>query len=199
MLAAFVISAATAGNATAPVWPNQFHAVLLQNRSGDLAMVDLYYDYLNGRNYNLIRPQMDAADTLYDLEYANGSTYYYFPEQEKCSVLQMGVGLLSPTWLGDSGQYVGVRQVDDFICDVWNASDGFLLYYADQKTRLPVYWRFGSGAEFHVMSFEEGVPSTPIDVPIQCKPGPPATMSSFNFTSLASVFGQAARGIGLLP
>ena len=31
-----------------PVWPEQLHAVLLQNRSGALANVDLYYDWPGG-------------------------------------------------------------------------------------------------------------------------------------------------------
>lgn len=31
------------------------HTVLLQNRGGELADVDLYYDYPNGRNLNIIK------------------------------------------------------------------------------------------------------------------------------------------------
>jgi hypothetical protein len=36
-------------------WPPLFHAILKQNRSGDLAAVDLFYDYEGGRNLNIIR------------------------------------------------------------------------------------------------------------------------------------------------
>ena len=70
---------------------------------------------------------MDPNDTLYDIELANGSTFYYFPSQNSCNVLEMGVGILRPTWLADSGEYIGVRQIDDYSCDVWNASNGFLV------------------------------------------------------------------------
>ena len=31
------------------------------------------------------------------------------------------------TWLADSGDYIGVRKIDDYSCDVWNASNGFLV------------------------------------------------------------------------
>ena len=168
-----LLGASAEGNSTAPVWPDQFHAVLLQNRSGDLALVDLYYDWTNGRNYNIVKPQLDVKDTMYDLEYNNGSTFYYFPGKAQCNVIEMGVGILRPTWLGDSGTYLGVETVDDFKCDVWNASNGFAIWYVDQTTRLPVHWRFGGGAEFHVMAWNEGIASPLEPVPMACQPGPP--------------------------
>ena len=49
-----------------PVWPETFHASALQNRSGSLALVDLYYEWGKGRNANLIHKQLGT--TLYDIE-----------------------------------------------------------------------------------------------------------------------------------
>lgn len=49
-----------------PVWPETFHAVAVQNRSGSLALVDLYYEWSKGRNANLIHSQLGT--TLYDIE-----------------------------------------------------------------------------------------------------------------------------------
>jgi hypothetical protein len=104
-----------------PVWPDQFHATLLQNRSNDLALVSLFYDYKNGRNYNLITPQLMPQSTLFDLEYSNGTTFYYFPNKSNktCTSIAMGVGLLRPDWLNGS-KYLGRAWVDDFECDVYN-------------------------------------------------------------------------------
>jgi hypothetical protein len=42
--------------------------VTVQNRTGRLALVDLYYEWGKGRNANLIHSQLDT--TLYDIEYA---------------------------------------------------------------------------------------------------------------------------------
>lgn len=165
-------SAARGGsNSTAPIWPEQFRATLLQNRSNELALVTLYYDNINGRNYNIVRPQMSPTEVMFDLEYANGTTFYWFPGKSSCGLIQMPVGLLRPTWIRDSGRYIGVENVDGFRCDSWNTSNGFAVYYADHLTRLPIYWRFGSGAEFHVLEFEPGVSSPVIQPTAQCKPG----------------------------
>lgn len=49
-----------------PIWPETFHAVAVQNRSGSLALVDLYYEWGKGRNANLIHSQLGT--TLYDIE-----------------------------------------------------------------------------------------------------------------------------------
>lgn len=49
-----------------PVWPETFHAVTIQNRTGRLALVDLYYEWGKGRNANLIHSQLGT--TLYDIE-----------------------------------------------------------------------------------------------------------------------------------
>ena len=101
-----VVAAAEGGNSTAPVWPRQLRATLLQNRSNQLALVTLYYNFDAGRNYNVVVPQLDPAATMYDLEYGNGSTFYWFPGEGRCSLIEMPVGILRPTWIGDSGRSV---------------------------------------------------------------------------------------------
>jgi hypothetical protein len=54
-----------------PVWPDQLHAILLQDRDGELADVDLYYDWPGGRNLNIIKSRSDGS-VLYDNERNNG-------------------------------------------------------------------------------------------------------------------------------
>ena len=44
----------------------------------------------------------------------------------------------------------------------------FTTYYSDRTTLLPVMWRFFDGAEFHIMSFEPGIESNLIHIPIDC-------------------------------
>lgn len=46
---------------------------MFQNRSGHLALVDLWYDFEGGRNLNLIRSQQGR--TLFDVEWNNGTRY----------------------------------------------------------------------------------------------------------------------------
>ena len=54
------------GHPQPPMWPETFHAVAVQNRTGSLALVDLYYEWNKGRNANLIHSQLGT--TLYDIE-----------------------------------------------------------------------------------------------------------------------------------
>ena len=52
-------------------WPDQFHAQIFQNRSDNLALVDLWYDWPGGRNLNLIHSQLGSS--LWDVEWTNGT------------------------------------------------------------------------------------------------------------------------------
>ncbi|GAQ82776.1 hypothetical protein KFL_001240075 [Klebsormidium nitens] len=136
-----------------PVWPDQFHAVCLQNRSGHLALTDLWYDFPGGRNANIIHRQLGS--TTYDIEWTNGTSFFFSDQGGGCRMLHFDVGILRPDWLS-GGQYVGRREKDGFACDVWTKAE-FITYYADVKTGRPVFWQFlGSGAEFHILRFEEG-------------------------------------------
>jgi len=137
------------------IWPDLVHASLLQNRSGALAFVELYYDYIGGRNLNIIKSQLGPL--MYDNERSNGSTYYYFPMNESCSVVDMKVGILRPDWL-HGASYLGQEVVDTFLCDVWqqgeapdNDGTAFVTYYQQVGADVPVRWVFFDGASFEVL------------------------------------------------
>lgn len=56
-----------------PIWPEQFKAVMFQNRTNKLALVQLYYDWKLGANLNLISSQLGSAGPpVWDLEWNNG-------------------------------------------------------------------------------------------------------------------------------
>ena len=67
LLCSCSILADLAGHPLPEPWPETFHAVTVQNRSGSLAIVDLYYEYAKGRNANLIYSQLSGS-TLFDVE-----------------------------------------------------------------------------------------------------------------------------------
>nr|XP_043613949.1 uncharacterized protein At4g14100-like [Erigeron canadensis] len=153
-----ILSASPITNASAPpptptTWPDQFHSILVMNKSGILELIDLWYDWTNGRNFNIIQHQL--GNVLYDLEWNNGTSFYYTLDDDKiCSSAQLEVGILRPNWL-DGATYVGQRKVDGFDCYVWEKAD-FITYYEDVVTRRPVHWVFYTGREAHVMTFEVG-------------------------------------------
>ncbi|XP_020224363.1 uncharacterized protein At4g14100 [Cajanus cajan] len=136
-------------------WPQQFHSVMFMNRTGTLQKLDLWYDWPNGRNFNIIQNQLDHLVT-YDLEWNNGTSFIYTldPSHSKCQVLHLDVGILRPNWL-DGATYLGQQRVDNFLCNVWDKVD-FITYYEDVVTRVPVKWIFYTGYTAHVMTFEVG-------------------------------------------
>lgn len=140
-----------------PRWPLQFHATLLQNRTGNLALVDLWYDWPNGRNFNIIHKQM--GPTIFDLELNDGSQYVWFDDSDGCKTIHQPVGILPPDWLSNA-TYLGLDLKDTFRVDAWAKAPSpskdrmFVHYYADTNTGLPVYWEFFDHASFHVLSFE---------------------------------------------
>ena len=70
-------------------------------------------------------------------------------------VISFEVGILEPAWLA-SATYLGRQSVDGFDTDVWNGGNGFITYYADVITGLPVRWIFFDNAIFDVLTFEHG-------------------------------------------
>ncbi|KAL0425195.1 UNVERIFIED_CONTAM: hypothetical protein Sradi_1054300 [Sesamum radiatum] len=143
--------------ATDPVptpWPLQFHSILFMNNTkGLLQVVDLWYDWPNGRNFNIIQNQLGKK--LYDLEWDNGTSYYYTLDANKeCKIRHFPVGILRPNWL-DGATYLGQVYRDGFLCNVWEKVD-FIWYYEDVATKRPVSWAFFSGMIGHVMTFEVG-------------------------------------------
>ncbi|XP_010466733.1 PREDICTED: uncharacterized protein At4g14100-like [Camelina sativa] len=151
----YLVHSAAAGDdepVPAP-WPEQFHALMLMNKSGSLEIVDLWYDWVNGRNFNIIQKQLGKLK--YDLEWNNGTSFYYSLDQSRtCRTLNFEVGILRPNWL-DGAKYMGQRHVNGFLCNVWEKVE-FLWYYEDVVTKRPVQWIFYTGREAHVMTFEVG-------------------------------------------
>ncbi|KAL0421653.1 UNVERIFIED_CONTAM: hypothetical protein Slati_3188200 [Sesamum latifolium] len=134
-------------------WPLQFHSILFVNYSGSLSLIDLWYDWPNGRNFNIIQDQL--GELLYDLEWNNGTSFFYtLDSNKKCRSAQLEVGILRPNWL-DGAVYLGQETVDGFLCNVWQKVD-FIWYYEDVVTKRPVHWVFYTGRSIHVMTFEVG-------------------------------------------
>ncbi|XP_031400328.1 uncharacterized protein At4g14100-like [Punica granatum] len=137
------------------VWPEQFHALMFMNSSGNLSLIDLWYDWPNGRNFNIIRDQLSTS-LYYDLEWNNGTSFFYRldPASEQCRSVQLEVGILRPNWL-DGATYLGQRRANGFLCNVWEKVD-FIWYYEDVATKRPVQWVFYTGREANVMTYEVG-------------------------------------------
>ncbi|PWA62041.1 transferase, transferring glycosyl group [Artemisia annua] len=134
-------------------WPDQFHSILVMNKSGTLELIDLWYDWTNGRNFNIIQHQL--GNILYDLEWNNGTSFYYTLDSDKtCSSAQLEVGILRPNWL-DGSEYIGQKELNGFLCNVWTKAE-FITYYEDVVSKRPVGWVFYTGREAHVMTFEVG-------------------------------------------
>ncbi|XP_004140560.3 uncharacterized protein At4g14100 [Cucumis sativus] len=134
-------------------WPPQFHSIYVTNFSGVLEITDLWYDWPNGRNFNIVQHQLGTL--LYGIEWNNGTEFLYTLDSSKtCDTIQFEVGLLPPKWL-DGAHYLGQRHVDGFLCNVWEKVD-FIWYYEDVETKIPVYWLFYDGRDAHVMTFEVG-------------------------------------------
>ncbi|XP_026387819.1 uncharacterized protein At4g14100-like [Papaver somniferum] len=134
-------------------WPPQFHSIMIMNNSGTHQIINLWYDYPNGRNFNII--QKHLGELLYDLEWTNGTSYIYtLDSSKKCKTLKFDVGILTPDWL-DGANYLGQQKVDGFLCNVWEKVD-FIWYYEDVVTKRPVHWVFFTGMEAHLMTFEVG-------------------------------------------
>jgi len=124
-------------------WPHQFHSILFMNHSGSLQIIDLWYDWVNGRNFNIIQDQL-SNKVLHDLEWNNGTSFFYTLDSNKeCRTSQLEVGILRPNWL-DGANYLGQRHVDGFLCNVWEKVD-FIWYYEDVVTKRPVHWVFYTG------------------------------------------------------
>ncbi|PWZ13426.1 Uncharacterized protein Zm00014a_004106 [Zea mays] len=151
------------GHPSPTPWPERFHAVLFTNLTNyteastgpPLRVTDLYYDWPRRRNLNLVRHQL-SADPLYDVEWNNGTGFYF--DSKACRVEQFPVGVLPPWWLSGGGaEYVGRRVAGGIDCHVWGKA-GFIFYYEEARTGRPVRWDFVdvTGIQQFVMSFEPG-------------------------------------------
>lgn len=153
---------------SAPSWPMVFHASIVQFRNGTSSLVDLFYDWPKGRNANLIRRQLeDDKNVLFDLEYNNGTSFYFDrskgPEGGSCRTVDMPVGILTPDWLAGA-RYLGTSVVNGFECHGWAKGEGrpatldFVSYFARISDGAPVRWTFhvGEPMEMNVYGFEVG-------------------------------------------
>mmetsp|Transcript_6394 Transcript_6394/g.15295 ORF Transcript_6394/g.15295 Transcript_6394/m.15295 type:complete len:231 (+) Transcript_6394:43-735(+) len=141
---------------TPPVWPQQFTAVLLQNRKDDLSLTELWYDYEGGRNMNLIQSQLNLKGTLYDVEFNNKTSYYYNKEAGTCRTIQFPVGILTPDWLAGA-KYLGQRVIHNITTNGFTKADGFITYFSEAAPPFrPVQWRFFDGATFDVLIWKDG-------------------------------------------
>ncbi|KAJ3678216.1 hypothetical protein LUZ60_002019 [Juncus effusus] len=137
-------------------WPAQFHSELYVNltSTGKLQIDDLYYDWTNGRNLNRLQSQLGSV--LYDVEWDNGTSYYYTKgEGATCQVRKFPVGVLRPDWLSGA-EYLGRAWTGGFECYLWTKVE-FIWYYEEVETGRPVRWDFFDGMTMHVMTWEVGV------------------------------------------
>ena len=168
-----VCNVIAAANPQPPVWPDQFHATLFQNRTGTLALLDLWYDWPGGRNFNIIHTQL--GPTIYDLELNSGKQYVWYDDRQDCKTIRQPVGILTPDWLSNA-TYLGVDKMDTFEVDAWTKTPWptkdrmFIHYYTDRKSGLPVFWQFFDQAEFHVLKFElnKTLPESDWQEPARC-------------------------------
>lgn len=141
-LLVLLVAAPAKADPTPKPWPLQFHSQMYQNRTGKLSIIDLWYDYPNGRNLNLIQKQLGSL--TYDVEHNNGTSYYFDLEAGTCRTMSFPVGILRPDWLSEA-TYVGVEEIDGFKCNVWEKV-AFIRYWENIETGRPVSWKFlGSG------------------------------------------------------
>jgi hypothetical protein len=136
-----------------PVWPQQFMATSLVNRSGALSEVELAYDWPGGRN--LLRIAKQQGSVLWDLEWTNGTSFYFDKQAKTCKLIKMPVGILTPDWMANA-TYLGEETVDGFRCHKWTKVE-FVDYWADATTGYPVRWTFlWDGAQNEVLNFRVG-------------------------------------------
>ncbi|CAA6667822.1 unnamed protein product [Spirodela intermedia] len=92
--------------------------------TGKLVIDDLWYDL-----------------GLYDLEWDNGTSFYYtLGLGGTCRLATFPVGILRPDFLSDAS-YLGRVSTDGFLCNLWQKLD-FIWYYEDVATKRPIRWDF---------------------------------------------------------
>eukprot|EP00197_Chlamydomonas_leiostraca_P010371 CAMPEP_0202860616 /NCGR_PEP_ID=MMETSP1391-20130828/2266_1 /ASSEMBLY_ACC=CAM_ASM_000867 /TAXON_ID=1034604 /ORGANISM="Chlamydomonas leiostraca, Strain SAG 11-49" /LENGTH=203 /DNA_ID=CAMNT_0049539827 /DNA_START=68 /DNA_END=676 /DNA_ORIENTATION=+ len=141
-----------------PVWPEQFHAVLFENRTNRLALVDLWYDWPGKRNLNAIHAQLGTrGGTLMDLEYDNRTSFYWRPKSRTCSTITFEVGILTPDWLSGA-TFLGQATINNMTVNTFTKAD-FITYWSEAAPPYrPVRWLFHtSDGQFEVMEWHEGV------------------------------------------
>ncbi|KAJ4748456.1 transferring glycosyl group transferase [Rhynchospora pubera] len=111
-------------------WPEQFNALLFTNHTLTgtvrLQMNDLWYDWPNRRTMNRIQYQL--GDYLRDVEWNNGTSYYFTNGPTgTCTTRLFPIGVLPPEWL-QGATYLGRTWADGFDCHVYTKVD-FIYYW----------------------------------------------------------------------
>nr|DAD34070.1 TPA_asm: hypothetical protein HUJ06_004710 [Nelumbo nucifera] len=96
-------------------WPHQFHSLLYMNSSGTLQIVDLWYDWPNGRNFNIIQNQLGMSAHVMTFEVGAvledekwQAPVYCFKNEEERNKLQSVIPGGSQKGLADSGAFRGL-------------------------------------------------------------------------------------------
>ncbi|KAF3671029.1 mitochondrial substrate carrier family protein [Capsicum annuum] len=200
------ITASESGDPEPTPWPEQFHSILFNNNTkGNLQITDLWYDWPNGRNFNIIQSQLGKKE--YHVEWDNHTSFHFTLDANKeCRVLHFNVGILRPNWF-EGAKYLGQRYMDGFLCNVWNRVD-HVWYYEDVVTKRPVFWIFINGAGSHVMTFEVGkvLDDPNWQAPVYCfndannkeEISSPLSLVTDNDVSIGRLMGAAAMDVSLL-
>ena len=107
------------------------------------------------------------------------------------------MGVLRPGWIADGGAvYLGRERTGGIDCHVWGKA-GFIVYYEDVLTRLPVRWNFidVTGIQQFVMSLEVGVvldDDSQWQAPAHCFPDDTAKIKEGDHVTTSSSM-EAAR------
>ena len=101
--------------------------------------------------------------------YTNQTSFYFNREEGTCKVMKFPVGILTPDWLANA-TYLGREMVDTHETHVWTKSDGFIKYWADVHTGLPVRWYFFTDVQFDILRFvvNETLPDEEWSAPLYC-------------------------------
>lgn len=155
---------------TASAWPPQFHSLIFLNSSkGILADVQYFYDWTNGRSSHIMHYQQ--RNVIHNIEWNNGTTFYYDLDSQSCYVTQDDAGILLLDWL-DNATYLGQEQLNGLTCNVWSKGD-IVEYWEDVETNRPVHWKFFGGSSADFMTFDVGavVEHSQIQAPAVCFSG----------------------------
>lgn len=155
---ALLIGLAAAPDPEPPLWPERFHAMFAQATPTGRAVIHLYYDFAKGRNLNVITSQaLEKAGkgALWDFERQDGLSFFFTPRTRECRTIEVGYGLLRPSWLRDEPVAELIAEavaVGPYMCNVWIKGESdtpgvpFITYYAEVGTGRPVKWVFFSEA-----------------------------------------------------
>lgn len=75
LTALFLLFATALSEPRVPIWPSRFALTAVQNRTGNLALTSLYYDWARGGNLLVMDSQ--EGSRLWDMEWTNGTSFFF--------------------------------------------------------------------------------------------------------------------------